>query len=99
MSLVSALALIVAVDTVPPKRADDAWLAPDQLQHASMSYAVTAFSFSVTSSESAAVASAALTGILKEIYDVRKGRKFSAKDLIWDAAGIAIGYAIIKQAR
>lgn len=90
------LLLALAIDTTAvPQRTADRWLSADKFQHASMSYAITAFSYGATGSEPAALASAAVAAIAKEIYD----RKFSYKDLIWDVVGIAAGYAVIKQAR
>ena len=77
----------------------DAWLGADKFKHAGMSYAITAFSFAATDSEEAAIASGAVAGILKEVMDRRRGSLFSVRDLFWDAAGIALGYAIIKQTR
>jgi uncharacterized protein YfiM (DUF2279 family) len=77
----------------------DAWLGPDKFKHAAMSYAITAYTFAATDSEPAAVASAAIAGILKEIYDRRRGYAFSLRDLVWDAAGVALGYAVVKQTR
>jgi uncharacterized protein YfiM (DUF2279 family) len=77
----------------------DAWLGADKFKHAAMSYAITAYTFAATDSEPAAVATAALSGILKEIYDRKRGSLFSFRDLVWDAAGIALGYAIVKQTR
>ena len=77
----------------------DAWLGADKFKHAAMSYAITAYTFAATDSEPAAVASAAIAGILKEIYDRRRGSLFSVRDLVWDAAGVALGYAVVKQTR
>ena len=77
----------------------DAWLGPDKFKHAAMSYAITAYTFAATDSEPAAVASAAIAGILKEIYDRKRGYAFSLRDLVWDAAGVALGYAVVKQTR
>ena len=77
----------------------DAWLGPDKFKHAAMSYAITAYTFAATDSEPVAVASAAIAGILKEIYDRRRGSLFSVRDLVWDAAGVALGYAVVKQTR
>jgi uncharacterized protein YfiM (DUF2279 family) len=77
----------------------DAWLGADKFKHAAMSYAITAYTFAATDSEPAAVASAAIAGILKEIYDRRRGSLFSVRDLMWDAAGVALAYAVVKQTR
>jgi uncharacterized protein YfiM (DUF2279 family) len=83
----------------PVAPAGDAWLGADKFKHAGMSYAITAFSFAATESEAAAIAGAGVAGILKEIYDRRRGSVFSLRDLVWDAAGIALGYAVVKQTR
>jgi uncharacterized protein YfiM (DUF2279 family) len=77
----------------------DAWLGADKFKHAAMSYAITAYTFAATDSEPAAVASGAIAGILKEIYDRRRGSLFSVRDLVWDAAGVALAYAVVKQTR
>jgi uncharacterized protein YfiM (DUF2279 family) len=77
----------------------DAWLGPDKFKHAAMTYAITTYTFAATDSEPAAVATGALSGILKEIYDRRRGSLFSVRDLVWDAAGIALGYVVVKQTR
>ena len=77
----------------------DRWLGADKFKHAGMSYAITAYAFAVTDSEAVAVGSAAVAGLAKEVYDRRRGYPFSIRDLIWDAAGIALGYAVIKQTR
>jgi uncharacterized protein YfiM (DUF2279 family) len=98
LALGLALQLAVApVDTVQVNR--DVWLGADKFKHAGMSYAITAFTFAATDSEAAAIASAGVAGILKEVYDRRRGSVFSLRDLIWDAAGIALGYAVVKQTR
>jgi len=77
----------------------DAWLGADKFKHAAMSYAITAYTFAATDSEPAAVASAAIAGILKEVYDRKRGSLFSVRDLLWDAVGVALGYATVKQTR
>lgn len=109
MILALALAASLAVDSAGPRRpvaiqdsaraATDAWLAADKLMHFHMSYATTAFAFGVTRDATASVAAAAAAGIFKEVYDKRAGKPFSGRDLVWDAAGIVLGYAIMKQVR
>ena len=112
MALALALQIVVGtpIDTthhVPLSHSDpeaitlegDKWLGADKFKHAGMSYAITAYTFAVADSEPVAIASAAAAGILKEIYDRRRGSLFSIRDLIWDAAGIALGYAVVKQTR
>lgn len=109
-----ALSLQMAITTMPDSAAltvapshprtlatqeGDAWLGADKFKHAGMSYAITAFSFAASDSEEAAIASGVAAGILKEVMDRRRGSLFSVRDLLWDAAGIALGYAVIKQTR
>jgi uncharacterized protein YfiM (DUF2279 family) len=77
----------------------DAWIGADKFKHAAMSYAITTYTFGATDSEPLAVATGAIAGILKEIYDRRRGSLFSVRDLVWDAAGVALGYAVVKQTR
>jgi uncharacterized protein YfiM (DUF2279 family) len=96
--MIAAIALAIVLDTTRAKP-KDAWVGQDKFQHAGMSYAITSFAFAGTSNEGAAIASASVIGILKEVYDRKNGRPFSIKDLLWDAAGIALGYVVIKQTR
>lgn len=95
-----ALALQLAVTTPDTVRLEaDAWLGNDKFKHAAMSYTVTSFAFAATDNDAAAIATGATVGILKEIYDRRHSQRFSFRDLIWDAFGIALGYAVFKQTR
>ncbi|MGQ0814482.1 MAG: hypothetical protein ACT4O1_08445 [Gemmatimonadota bacterium] len=91
----SAVRAVQAVQAVQA----DAVFGADKLQHFAMSYAITSFAFAGSRNESVAVATAAAAGIAKELYDHSKGRPLSVLDLLWDAAGIAVGFAIIRQAR
>jgi uncharacterized protein YfiM (DUF2279 family) len=84
----------------------DRWLGEDKFKHFAMSYMITATSFSVArtvtdrdASLVTGVALGAAAGILKELYDKRTKRVISARDLIWDAAGIATGILVAKQTR
>jgi uncharacterized protein YfiM (DUF2279 family) len=104
-----AIAAALAADSAGPRRpvalqdstrrAADQWIAGDKFMHFHMSYAVTAFAFGATCNAHVSVAAGAAAGILKEVYDKRAGKPFSGRDLVWDAAGIALGYAIMKQVR
>ena len=94
---------LLAADTpaaVPP----DAWLGADKFKHFAMSYAVTAFAFAGArslfdddASLGLAIAAGSAAGLLKEFYDRARGRPFSKRDLVWDAAGVALGFVIVRQ--
>jgi uncharacterized protein YfiM (DUF2279 family) len=93
-----------AVAMSPP--GDDAWIAEDKLQHFGMSFAATAFAYAgartmIEPDPAVVVAGAAalLAGIAKEIHDARAGRRFSFKDLAWDAAGVALGLTLAHRTR
>jgi hypothetical protein len=45
------------------------------------------------------LAGAAVAGIGKEVLDVRRGGPFSLRDLVYDAAGIAVAGAILHNMR
>ena len=77
----------------------DNWLGSDKAKHVWMSYVTTAFTFAAVYSIeddtdlalTVAVPVAAVVGIGKETFDRRRGERFSLKDLVADAAGIAAG--------
>jgi uncharacterized protein YfiM (DUF2279 family) len=87
-----------------PARPADAWFGADKFKHFAMSYAITAFAFagarSVLDGDTSlglAVAAGSAAGLMKEFYDRARGRPFSARDLAWDAAGIALGFVMVRQ--
>lgn len=90
------LAFTLSADTTKPK---DLLLGEDKFKHAGMSFAITSFAYGATENKTAAVSAAITAGLLKEVYDRRHKKPFSAKDLLWDAAGIALGYVMIKQVK
>lgn len=84
----------------------DEWLGQDKFKHFAMSYMITATSFGaarmVTDKDASigtGIALGVAAGILKEIYDKRDKRRFSFRDLVWDAAGITTGVLIARQTR
>jgi uncharacterized protein YfiM (DUF2279 family) len=84
----------------------DAWLGEDKFMHFAMSYVITTGSFGAArvvtdkdASLATGIALGAAAGILKEIYDKRDSRRFSVRDLLWDAAGITAGVLIARQTR
>lgn len=74
----------------------DAWIGNDKLRHLLMSMAATQFAYGGLRTAGIeddhalpiAIGVAALTGVGKEVLDVRGEGLFSLKDLAWDAAGI-----------
>ena len=88
--------------TVQPSR--DAWLGEDKFRHFAMSYAITGFAFAGArvvfgddTSLGLAIAAGSTAGLLKEIYDRSRGLPFSKRDLVWDAAGVAVGAIMARQ--
>ena len=88
----------------PAAAAQDAWLGTDKFQHFAMSYAITAFAFAGArslfdddASLGLAIAAGSAAGLLKEFYDRSRGRPFSKRDLAWDAAGVALGFIMVRQ--
>lgn len=84
----------------------DRWLAEDKARHFAMSFAVTGMAYGAarvglepSPARAAAVGMAVALGIGKEVADVRGGGPFSFKDLAWDAAGVALGYALVQRIR
>lgn len=95
-----ALAVVIAADT------GDRWMGRDKVKHFLVSAFVHGVAFSaarsVTGRREAQVAGAAAvvaSGILKEMSDRRAGRAFSARDLLWNAAGGMASAALLNGAR
>jgi putative lipoprotein len=78
-----------------PEHSGDGWFGPDKLQHFFMSAFVQSAGYGVLRRAGADNGSAilgasvatAVAGVGKEIYDRRTKGDFSARDLVWDAAG------------
>ena len=84
----------------------DLWFAEDKLKHFAFSYLITSGSAAaartVTGRDESVLIGAGvglLAGITKELYDKKSNRSSSFKDLIWDAAGVAIGVFVARQTR
>jgi uncharacterized protein YfiM (DUF2279 family) len=85
----------------------DGWFGEDKLRHFLASYAVAAVGYGsarlVGIEPDAALAlatgGAVAAGIGKEWADVRRGGPFSLKDLVYDAAGIAVALGILRNTR
>lgn len=84
---------------------DDHWFAEDKARHATLSFAATPFAYGTArlagvghdESVLAAAGFAVAAGIWKEIRDERIGRGWSAKDLVWDAIGVAAGVLWVRE--
>ena len=79
----------------------DAWVGQDKLRHLALSFSATAFSYGLgrfaLDPEPAAWAAAGAAlgaGLAKELLDQRAGRGFSARDLAWNAAGVALALTL-----
>jgi uncharacterized protein YfiM (DUF2279 family) len=105
-----AVAVAVAVGNPDsarvPQRPADRWVAEDKLKHFALSYTVTAFAFAgalnvfdTDASRTTAVVAGITAGVLKELYDRAHAKPFSGRDLIWDVAGVALGYIVVRQVR
>ncbi len=86
---------------------NDRWFAADKLRHFFASYGAVAIGYGsarlvgIEREEGLrlAVAGGAVAGVAKEWSDVRSGGPFSVRDLVWDAAGIATAYALLRNVR
>ena len=97
------LAAPAAAQRVAAPRFEDAWYGEDKVRHLGASAAITAIGyggarvvFGHDESIGIAIGAAAAAGLLRELHDGRDGR-FSYKDLVWDAVGIAAGYLWIRE--
>lgn len=99
-AVAGAIALVAADEprTSAQPVAPDRWIAEDKVQHFAASFAATSMAYgggrvvmeaSVARGSAAALAIA--LGIGKELADLRRGSRFSLKDLAWDAAGVTLG--------
>ena len=85
----------------------DRWFGEDKLRHFFASYAVAAVGYGSArlvgiesdAALSLGIGGAVVAGIGKEWVDVRRGGPFSLKDLVYDAAGIAVALAILRNTR
>jgi uncharacterized protein YfiM (DUF2279 family) len=86
---------------------EDRWFGEDKQRHFAMSFFVTSFGHAAARMAGLDADVATLSGVVvagaaglgKEIHDRRGGGIFSVKDLVWDAAGIAVGAVLVRQAR
>jgi uncharacterized protein YfiM (DUF2279 family) len=94
-----ALTLLSAPADLPPFP----WFGEDKLKHFFASFVVSSLSASGARAagldhwESLSVGAGvgAVSGVIKEIQDSRRGGPFSGYDLIWDAAGIGSAVLIL----
>lgn len=90
----------VARDTIgAPPRARDAWFGRDKVRHFGSSAAIQLMGYgglraSGASRRGSVVTASVLTlsaGVGKELWDARRGRQPSWRDLTWDVAGLVAG--------
>ncbi|HEX6588381.1 MAG TPA: hypothetical protein VF039_05115 [Longimicrobiales bacterium] len=105
VGFVVALCASLALSAAPAsaQRFEDRWTGEDKVRHLAASAAITAIGyggarvvFAPDESIGVALGAAAIAGLLRELHDGRDGR-FSYKDLVWDAIGIAAGYFWIRE--
>ena len=101
--MIRELSLAVLL-SAPPR---DGWFGTDKVKHFFMSAFVHSATFSIArsvgaSNSTAQVTGAVATGIVgvgREVYDRRRGRIFSVKDLAWDAAGGVAAASLLSRTR
>lgn len=94
------------LDPGPASAADAGWGGEDGPRHFALSFAATGMGYAgartllpAAASRVAAPTLALALGFAKEIADARGRTGFSLADLAWDAAGVAVGVALIHQIR
>ena len=98
-------AALVAVLFSAPAR--DPWFGPDKVKHFFMSAFIQSGAFSVmraarvphSNAQAVAGVTSMSIGFAREMYDRRRGRPFSLKDLTWDAAGTVTAAALLNGTR
>jgi putative lipoprotein len=99
--LAGSIVLLPLLTTPSPGQAaePEPWLGRDKAEHYSVSLMLAANGYAVTAASSErpvirAVCGAGFAfsaGVAKEIYDESSGKRFSGRDLTWDALGTATG--------
>ncbi len=99
-TLVPALVMNTAV-TRPVTGPNDSWFSQDKFLHFYFSASLAGLSYHVYADQLdrdpdqgriICVSLTSLIGFGKELYDLKKKKHFSWKDLAWDGLGIAAGY-------
>jgi putative lipoprotein len=106
IKLVIVLACLNGVSAPQPSMRDR-WFGPDKVKHFLMSAFIQSATFSAaraakssrSNAQVIAGVSSTVFGIGKEIYDRRRARPFSAKDLLWDGAGALTAAALLNGTR
>jgi uncharacterized protein YfiM (DUF2279 family) len=106
---VITLALVATLTAAPGSEPGaDRWFAEDKWRHYVTSFVATSLSASLARAagldRSAAIragaAASLAAGLGKEIHDARSPTgRFSVRDLVWDAAGVASSAAVLSTAR
>lgn len=89
---------------LPRQVLPDRWFAPDKLRHFFLSFGATGVTYAaLRAADERAVAdwlspsATMLAGLAKEIVDQSRGWGFSLKDLVWDAAGVAVAMIAMRE--
>lgn len=91
----------------PALRPGAVWPGEDKFRHVAMSWATMVFAYAAVRAAdqddgtalAIAVPLTAAAGIGKEIADRRRGRGFSLRDLVADAAGAGIAWLVLREVR
>ncbi|MGH7552293.1 MAG: hypothetical protein ACREMQ_04630 [Longimicrobiales bacterium] len=87
--------------------ARDPWFSQDKFRHAAMSFTTAGFTYAGgrtvgldrDTALPVALGAAVVASVGKEIYDRRRGRRASYRDLVWDAVGIGASVLLLRAAR
>jgi|SRR5688572_31353223 len=103
--MIATLALIAALHAPPSP--PDSWVGPDKVKHFLMSAFIHSATFSAGRTAGLTRSNAQRVGgvitvtfaVGKEIFDRRRRRPFSVKDLAWDLAGGVAAAALLNGTR
>jgi uncharacterized protein YfiM (DUF2279 family) len=85
----------------------DSWLGSDKFVHVGMSWASALFAYAglrlagadADTGLTIALPIAGAAGLGKELYDRRRGGRFSVRDLVADAVGVGAAYFLLREVR
>ncbi len=101
-------ALLLGLSLLAPDPPRDRWIGEDKMKHFFTSFVATSITaraaraagLDVRSSAWVGAGAGTAVGVWKEIRDQRRrDASASVRDLVWDAAGVAAGAAVMRQVR